>query len=135
MHVARHGYGWPVGWILILAGGAKVATGELGLTCINIYAACCIGMEFEYDPEKSSRNAEKHGFDFVEGQALWDDSGLLVLPSRFPHEHRYLAIGRIADFHWTAVFTERGERVRLISIRRSRHEERELYEQNQSGQF
>ncbi len=92
-------------------------------------------MEFEYDPKKSRRNAQKHGIDFAEGQALWEDSGLLVLPSRFPNEERYLAIGRIEDLLWTAVFTERGERVRLISIRRSRHEERELYEQNQPEQL
>jgi hypothetical protein len=92
-------------------------------------------MEFEYDPEKSRKNAAKHGIDLDAGQALWEDSGLLVLPSRYPEESRYLAIGRIGDLHWTAVFTERGERVRLISIRRSRHEERDLYEQNQSGQF
>jgi len=92
-------------------------------------------MEFEYDPEKSLRNTEKHGIDFVDGQALWEDSGLLVLPSRNPEERRYLAIGRIAGLHWTAVFTERGDRVRLISIRRSRKDERNLYEQNQPTEF
>lgn len=88
-------------------------------------------MEFEYDPNKSHKNAEKHGIDFVEGQALWEDSGLVLLPSRYPEERRYLAIGRIGDLLWTVVFTERNERVRLISIRRSRHDERSLYEQNQ----
>ena len=92
-------------------------------------------MECEYDPEKSRKNAAKHGLDSVAGQALWEDSGLLVLHSRYPEESRYLAIGQIGDLHWTAVFTERGERVRLISIRRSRQEERNLYEQNQPEQF
>jgi uncharacterized DUF497 family protein len=64
------------------SGGEKEArnwlTGRrfIRLICINIYAACCIGMEFEYDPERSRRNAEKHGIDCVEGQALWDDSEL-----------------------------------------------------------
>jgi uncharacterized DUF497 family protein len=92
-------------------------------------------MEFEYDPEKSRRNADKHGIDFIDGQALWADSGLLILPSRHPDEPRYLAIGQIEEIYWTAVFTERGESVRLISIRRSRYEERELYEQNQPEEF
>lgn len=92
-------------------------------------------MEFEYDPEKSRSNAAKHGIDFDAGQSLWEDSGLLILHSQYPEEPRYLAIGQIEDLHWTAVFTERGERVRLISIRRSRNEERALYEQNQPGQF
>ena len=88
-------------------------------------------MEFEYDPEKSCKNEEKHGIDFNRSQALWDDSGLLTLLSRYPEEPRYLAIGRIDGLHWTAVFTERGDRVRLISVRRSRQNERNLYEQNQ----
>ena len=86
---------------------------------------------FEYDPEKSRRNSEKHGIDFNAGQALWEDTGLLVLPSRHRMEERYLAIGRLRGLLWTAIFTERGGNVRIISIRRSRHEERELYERNQ----
>jgi len=48
-------------------------------------------MEFEFDPEKSIRNLEKHGIDF-------------------------------------AVITRRIARIRIISVRRARIEERELYE-------
>lgn len=55
-------------------------------------------MEFEYDPEKSRSNAAKHGIDFDAGQALWEDSGLLLLPSLYPDEPRYLAIGRLEVF-------------------------------------
>ena len=88
-------------------------------------------MEFEYDSEKSCKNKEKHGIDLYRAQALWDDSGLLTLLSRYPDEQRYLAIGRIDGLNWTAVFTERGDRIRLISVRRSRQNERNLYEQNQ----
>ena len=88
-------------------------------------------MEFEYDPEKSSTNARKHGIDFEVAQQLWQDNELLVLPSKFPEEARFLAVGRIEDKHWTAIFTERGERTRLISVRRSRAEEQALYERNQ----
>ena len=87
-------------------------------------------MEFEYDPEKSRKNLQKHGIDFSRSQALWEDSDLLVLVSHYPDEQRYLSIGRIEGEHWTAVFTERADRVRLISVRRSRQNERNLYEQN-----
>jgi len=90
-------------------------------------------MEFEYDPEKSSKNKQKHGIDFYRSQALWEDSGLLTLLSRYPDEPRYLAIGRIDELYWTAVFTERSDRIRLTSVRRSRQNERNLYEQNQPG--
>ncbi len=88
-------------------------------------------MEFEYDPVKSNANDRKHGIDFKDAQDLWTDHGLVILPSIFPGERRFLAIGRIEGNHWTAIFTERGERIRLISVRRSRTEEKMLYERNQ----
>jgi uncharacterized protein len=43
-------------------------------------------------------------------------------------EPRYLVIGKIKDTLWSAVITYRGEQIRIISVRRSREEERELYE-------
>jgi uncharacterized protein len=88
-------------------------------------------MEFEYDLEKSNTNARKHGIDFEAAQGLWQDNGLLVLPSKSAEETRFLAVGKIEDKHWTAIFTERDERTRLISVRRSRTEEAALYERNQ----
>ena len=88
-------------------------------------------MECEYDPAKSRSNADKHGIDFEQAQLLWEDAGIIKLPSRYPNEERYLAIGMIGKIHWTAVFTERMEKVRLISVRRSRKEEKELYNRNQ----
>jgi len=87
-------------------------------------------MEFEYDPVKSESNAQKHGIDFDEAQKLWVDEGLVVLASTYAEESRYLAIGQIDSVHWTAIFTERGARTRIISVRRSRSEEKALYEQN-----
>ena len=89
-------------------------------------------VEFEFDAVKSAANQRKHGIDFVAAQALWSDAGLVVLPSKYPDEPRFLAIGRIGRQHWTAVFTERGGTVRLISVRRARDDEKEVYEQNQS---
>ncbi len=85
-------------------------------------------MEFEYDPEKSRSNEEKHGIDFREAQALFDDPDLIEIPARTTDEARFLLIGKIADRHWSAVVTYRQEKVRIISVRRSRKEEIELYE-------
>ena len=87
-------------------------------------------MEFEYDLDKSRANAVKHGIDFEQARSLWGDSCLIILPSKFPDEPRFLAIGAIEGRHWTAIYTERSDRVRLISVRRSREEERALYERN-----
>lgn len=88
-------------------------------------------MQFEYDPAKSISNNRKHGIDFEQAQELWLDSNLFILPSRFPLESRYLAVGRIEERLFTAIFTERDDKVRLISVRRARDEETKLYEQNQ----
>jgi hypothetical protein len=86
------------------------------------------GMAFEFDPQKSLANAAKHGIDFVEAQALWDDADRLEIPARTQDESRWLVIGRIADKHWSAVITYRADAVRIVSVRRSRPEEVELYE-------
>jgi uncharacterized protein len=85
-------------------------------------------MEFEVDSEKSNNNKKKHGMDFHEAQALWDDLDYIEIPARTSDEPRFLVIGKIGDMHWSAVITHRHERIRIISVRRSRPEEVELYE-------
>src|SRR5947208_2494081 len=83
---------------------------------------------FEFDRQKSELNEAKHGIDFEEAQALWDDLRMLEIPLRTEDEPRHLVIGKISGKHWSAIITYRGDRVRIISVRRSRNEERELYE-------
>lgn len=83
---------------------------------------------FEFDETKSRSNKIKHGMDFVEAQALWDDPSLLQIPAKTVDEPRYLIVGVISGKHWSAVITYRGSNIRIISVRRSRIEEVELYE-------
>lgn len=85
-------------------------------------------MEFEYDPDKSAANKMKHGIDFREAQALWDDIDYIEIPAVTSDEPRFLVIGKIDGRHWSGVITYRGERVRIISVRRSRKEEVDIYE-------
>jgi len=80
-------------------------------------------MEFEFDPAKSAANEAKHGIDFARAQVLWDDPDLLEVPARTSDEPRWLVVGRIDDVCWSAIVTRRDERVRIISVRRSRREE------------
>ncbi|MCX6114207.1 MAG: BrnT family toxin [Proteobacteria bacterium] len=87
-------------------------------------------MDFEFDPSKSESNKEKHGIDFEEAKALWNDPHLLEIEAQTIGESRFLLIGKIADKHWSAVITYRREKIRIISVRRSRKEEVELYEEN-----
>ena len=84
--------------------------------------------EFEYDPEKSKINSEKHGLDFESAQEIWLDSDVLEVPVNFTDEPRYLVVGKIESKHWSAVVTYREEKIRIISVRRSREKEVILYE-------
>ena len=85
-------------------------------------------MEFEFDPKKSDSNKQKHGIDFHEARALWEDPDLIEIPVQTIDEPRYLVIGTIEGKHWSGVVTYRGDKVRIISVRRSRKEEVEIYE-------
>ena len=85
-------------------------------------------MNFEFDLNKSKRNKIKHGIDFVEAQVLWDDPDLIEIPAKTNDESRFLIIGKIARKHWSGFITYRGDKIRIISMRRSRQEEVELYE-------
>ena len=85
-------------------------------------------MDFEFDSNKSKSNKAKHGLDFEAAQALWDDPDLIEVPARTTDELRFLVVGRVAGKHWSGVIAYRAERIRIISVRRSRDEEIRLYE-------
>jgi uncharacterized protein len=50
------------------------------------------------------------------------------IPARTTDEPRWLVVGRISDRHWSAVVTYRNNRIKIISVRRSRDEEVAIYE-------
>ena len=85
-------------------------------------------LKFEFDPKKSRANKRKHGIDFVEAQKLWNDPALIAVPARTVDEPRILIVAKMGDRHWSAITTLRGDRVRIISVRRSRPEEKNLYD-------
>ena len=86
-------------------------------------------MKFEFDTEKSEANKMKHGIDFHEAQAIWDDPDRLQVPARTQGEPRLMLIGCIGDKRWSAIFTSRDDKTRIISVRRSRTMEVERYEE------
>ena len=85
-------------------------------------------MEFEFDQSKSESNQVKHGIAFTQAQALWADPDLVEIPAHTLGEPRFLVVGKIEDSHWSGVVTYRGDNIRIISVRRSRKEEVEIYE-------
>jgi uncharacterized DUF497 family protein len=85
-------------------------------------------MEFQFDERKSRVNKRKHGIDFVEAQAIWDDPDRIEIPAKTIDKERFLIIGEISDKYWSTIITYRNEIIRIISVRRSRKEEIEIYE-------
>ena len=84
-------------------------------------------MDFEFDLAKSAANLKKHGIDLIGAQALWSDPDRLEIPARSLDEPRSQVIGRIGDLVWSAFITLRGDRIRIISVRRARDEEKAAY--------
>ena len=85
-------------------------------------------MELEFDKRKNQSNKKKHGIDFVEAQNLWEDPDRIEIPLKAIGESRFIIIGKISDKYWSSIITYRNEKVRIISVRRSRMEEIEIYE-------
>ena len=84
-------------------------------------------MEFEFDEAKSRANSLKHGIDFVQAQELWDDPACTIITARSSVEDRFVIIARREEESWSAIYTLRGEAIRIISVRRSRQNEKEIY--------
>jgi uncharacterized protein len=87
-------------------------------------------VDFEFDQQKSESNKTKHGIDFEEAQALWNDPDAVEVELKYPDEQRHARIARLFEGStelWTAIFTLRSEKVRLSSVRRARTKEKEHY--------
>ena len=85
-------------------------------------------LTFEWDEEKARRNREKHGISIETAAYVFRDEYYIEMYD-FEHsieEDRYIAIGMVGDLLFV-VFTERGERIRLISARLATEGERRLY--------
>jgi len=86
-------------------------------------------MTFEWDDEKSRSNQAKHGIDFDAARALWDDGNRVEIQSPYPLESRSILISKLDKKLWTTIFTRRGSALRIISVRRARKREANLYGQ------
>jgi len=89
-------------------------------------------MDFEWDPEKATTNLAKHGVAFAEAAEVFGDdlSSTAIDPDHSEDEKRYLLFGRTpSGRHLVVSFTERGDRIRLISARAMTRRERKAHEQ------
>ena len=85
-------------------------------------------MKFEYDIKKSLSNKQKHGIDFEEAKLLWNDDKMVEIKTSYEDEERFINIGKITAKIYAVVTTYRKESIRIISARKARKKEIEIYE-------
>lgn len=89
-------------------------------------------MNFEWDRAKADANKSKHGVSFLEACEAFDDdhSSAVRDPDHSLDEDRYLIFGMSKGGRYLVVsYTERDDRIRLISAREMTPQERKAYEQ------
>jgi uncharacterized DUF497 family protein len=92
-------------------------------------------MEFEWDDAKRIANISKHGLDFVDAEIVFSGPLIVAAARCVDGESRSLAVGMFYDIHVTMIYTLRGSTVRIISMRRARHEERKRYDDKLQGRI
>ena len=89
-------------------------------------------MDFEWDPKKDRTNEDKHGVSFLDACEVFDDdhSSTISDPDHSVNESRYPIFGASkGGRHLVVSYTDRGDRIRLISARLMTPRERKGYEQ------
>ncbi|CAN5848495.1 BrnT family toxin [soil metagenome] len=81
-------------------------------------------VEFEWDDDKQSSNKAKHGIDFLRARILFDGRPVITVATFRGEETRYATTGALDDRYSKAIWTLRGERVRIISVRKARDAEK-----------
>jgi uncharacterized DUF497 family protein len=87
-------------------------------------------MKFEWDETKNRANIRKHGVDFAEAEAMFRHALLVRPDTREDYgEERWIAIGMIQNRVAFVAFAEGpDDAIRIISLRKANHEERQEYE-------
>jgi uncharacterized protein len=86
-------------------------------------------VDVEWDEAKRLANVAKHGLDFGDADLLFGNPYLVAPARTVPDETRWLAVGTIDDIYVTAIFTRRGDTIRIISMRRARDGERKRHQE------
>ncbi len=85
-------------------------------------------MRFEWDRDKAVLNKQKHGIDFSDAVSVLEDPLAVTICEVDSGERRYVSMGMDALGRLlVAVYTIRGERIRLISARKADKLEQRQY--------
>lgn len=91
-----------------------------------------MGLLFEWDDDKAHSNLTKHRVSFDEARTVLSDPLEMTIydPDHSEDEDRYISLG-LSDLGRILVisYTERGDRIRIISARVANKRERKQYEE------
>ena len=87
-------------------------------------------MQIVWDKAKADGNLCKHGVAFSDAARLFGQPMLLHLDTRRDYgEDRWIGLGWLGAVLVVVVFTECGDRIRIISARKANGKERKRYEE------
>lgn len=86
-------------------------------------------MRFEWDEAKNAKNQKKHGLAFEDAEYVFEGDVITKRDPRYQSEERYLTVGRLDDVVVVIAHTPRGERTRIISMRKANARERKKYQE------
>ena len=101
--------------------------------CVTVFRRAGLDDEFEWDEDKNAANYAKHGVSFEQARLVFEDAfAVEEYDVRADYgEERFTIAGMVEDVLIFVAYTERGDRVRIISARRATaHEQDDYYQQN-----
>jgi uncharacterized DUF497 family protein len=85
-------------------------------------------VQFEWDEAKRRANIKKHGFDFKDAAKVFDGFVVTVEDTRQEYgEPRFISLGLLEGRIVYIAHTERGNRIRIISMRKANGYEAKSY--------
>ena len=87
-------------------------------------------MKYKWGEPKRASNIKKHGVDFAAAEGFDWETALVAYDGWYDDEDRWIAIGFIGIMVYVMVYTERGNNVRIISLRKATPNEEKYYVKN-----
>ncbi len=88
---------------------------------------------FDWDEDKRSSTLAKHGIDFEDAVRIFDGRPVVHAPSKYPNEERWIATGKLSGQMLSVVYTFRDNKIRIITARRARKNEKRKYHESHPG--
>jgi len=81
-----------------------------------------------WDEPKRRRNLNKHGFDFVDAEQVFERVTYTYEDDRLAYaEQRFVTLGVLREIVVSIVHSEEGEHIHIISMRKATGRERKIY--------